>query len=160
MVTPAAPPTVEAAPQPLIARAFAGPVKRARMTDMAAGLSIAAPAPWTSRAAISSRVGCREPAQQRAGDKHAGAEEEHPAPPEDVRGATGDQQQPAEGEEVGVQDPGGSDGRQAEVGRDGRQRDVQDAGVEHHHELRGDQGENERESRGVTHVQSPPLPGA
>ena len=52
-MTPAAPPTVEAAPQPLIARTRAGPVKLARMTDIAAGLSIAAPAPWTSRAPIS-----------------------------------------------------------------------------------------------------------
>ena len=52
-MTPAAPPTVEAAPQPLIARTRGGPVKVARITDMAAGLSIAAPTPWIRRAAIS-----------------------------------------------------------------------------------------------------------
>ena len=52
-VTPAAPPTVEAAPQPLIARTRSGPVKVARITDMAAGLSMAAPAPWSSRAQMS-----------------------------------------------------------------------------------------------------------
>ena len=34
-------------------RVRAGPVKRARIVDIAAGLSIAAPAPWISRATMS-----------------------------------------------------------------------------------------------------------
>ena len=91
-VTPAAPPTVDAAPQPLIARARPGPVKRARMTDMAAGLSIAAPDALHQPCGDQHGIGCREPAEERAGDQHAGAEEEHPPPPEDVRGTTRDQQ--------------------------------------------------------------------
>ena len=148
-VTPAAPPTVEAAPQPLIARTRAGPVKRGEDDRHGGRAQHRRTRSLDQPGRDQQRVGRREPAEQRAGDEHAGAEEEHPAPPEDVRGAARDQQQSPEGEEVGVQDPGGSDGGEAEVGRDGRQRDVQDAGVEHHHELRSDQGEDERQSRGL-----------
>ena len=51
--TPVAPPTAEAAPQALIALARAGPGKVSRSSDMAAGLSEAAPAPWMMRPATS-----------------------------------------------------------------------------------------------------------
>ena len=93
------------------------------------------------------RVGRRKTAENRAEDEHTGAEEEHPASPEDVRGASRDEQQTAERQEVGVQHPGGSDRREPEVGRDGGERHVQDAGVEHHRELSRDQGEHERRCR-------------
>ena len=111
---------------------------------MAAGLRIAAPAPCTSRALISTVSVVAKPAKQRARHENHCAEKEHPTPPEDVRCATGDQQQTTEGEEVRVQDPGGADGGEVEVRGDRRERDVQDARVEHHHELRRHQGEKER----------------
>jgi len=47
-----------------------------------------------------------------------------------------EQQQAAEGEGVGVDDPGQAGVAEAEVGLDVRQRDVDDGAVEHDHQLR------------------------
>ena len=52
-MTPVAPPSAEAAPQMLMAARAFGPGKVSRSSDMAAGLSAAAPAPWMMRPATS-----------------------------------------------------------------------------------------------------------
>ena len=65
--------------------------------------------------------------------------DEHAASAEQVCGTPGQQQQAAEREDVGVDDPGDAGGAEPEVGLDGGQRHVDDRGVEHDDELGGDQ---------------------
>ena len=77
--------------------------------------------------------------EQGADGEQGRAADEHAAPAEQVRGPAGQQQQAAEGQDVGVDDPGEGGGAEAEVGLDGRQRDVDDGGVEHDDELGGHQ---------------------
>jgi hypothetical protein len=66
--------------------------------------------------------------QQDAGD-------EHPAAAQDVAGAATEQQQPAEGQGVGVQHPGQVGGGEAEGLLDLGQGDIHDGHVQYHHEL-------------------------
>ena len=68
----------------------------------------------------------------REGDHTA---EEHPAVADQVAEPPGQQQEAAEGEQVGVHDPGERGLREAEVGADGGQGDVHDALVEHDHQV-------------------------
>ena len=70
--------------------------------------------------------------QGRPGDEHAASAEQ-------VCGASGQQQQAAEREDVGVDHPGDAGRAEPEVGLDGGQRHVDDRGVEHDDELGGDQ---------------------
>ena len=65
------------------------------------------------------------------------AGDEDPASAEDVTGAAAEQQQAAEGERVGVDDPLQAGAGEAERVLDVRERDVDDGRVEHHHELGG-----------------------
>ena len=61
---------------------------------------------------------------------------------EDVAEAPAEEQQPAEGERVGVEDPRQRGRAEAEVGVDAGERDVHDGGVEHDHQL-GDQDDRD-----------------
>ena len=107
---------------------------------MAAGLSAAAPAPWMMRPATQHLLRWSASGGQEGADGEQGrAGGEHAAAAEQVGGAAGQQEQAAEGQHVGVDDPGEGGGAEAEVGLDGRQGDVDDGGVEHDHELGGDQ---------------------
>ena len=56
-----------------------------------------------------------EPAEQRGEGEEGDAGHEDPAPAEDVAGAGAEQQQAAEGQGVGVLDPGEAGGREVEV---------------------------------------------
>jgi hypothetical protein len=82
------------------------------------------------------QLALREPAGQRGEREQREPAGEHLAPPEQIGGATAEQQEAGERERVGVDDPGQAGGREAEVGGDRRQRDVHDRHVEHDHELR------------------------
>ena len=81
----------------------------------------------------------RRAGQERAGREHGRAGEEHPAATDHVGRAPGEQQQGAEGQDVGVDHPGEPGGAQAEVVLDRRQGDVDDRGVQHDDELGRDQ---------------------
>jgi len=69
------------------------------------------------------------------GGEGGDAGEEHPAVPEQVAEPAAQQQEPAEGEQVGVDHPGQARLGEAEVLTDRRQRDVHDRRVEHDHQV-------------------------
>ena len=106
------------------------------MIDSAAGETSAPPRPWSARAPTSQRLRRREPVQQRGGREDRDAREEEPAAAEQVARAAAEQQEAAEHERVGVDDPLEVRGAEPEVGLDRRQRDVDHRRVEHDHELR------------------------
>ena len=89
-------------------------------------------------------------------EKTAMPDQEGPAPAEEVARAGAEEQQAAEGEDVGVEDPRELAAREAEARLDVGQRDVDDGGVEHDHELGGQ--DHEQEHRGVPE-QAPGRPG-
>ena len=69
------------------------------------GVRIAAPAPCSARAAISQASDCATPTSEGGGGEQRDAGDEHPAASEQVAGAGAEQQQAAEGEQVGVLHP-------------------------------------------------------
>ena len=103
--------------------------------DSAAGSTIAAPIPWTPAHRDQERVGGREPAGERGGGEHAEPDHEHAAAPEQVGGAPAEQQEAAEGEAVGGDDPLQVRLREVELAADRRQRDVDDREVDDRHEV-------------------------
>ena len=82
--------------------------------------------------------GLREAAEDRGQDETADPGEQNATPPEQVAGAGTEQQEPTEGERVGVDHPGQRRGAEVEGRLDVRQRDVHDRRVEHEHELGGE----------------------
>jgi hypothetical protein len=90
------------------------------------------------RRAVSEAAGERGEREQRDAD------DEHAAPAEQVTGAGAEQQQSAEGEGVRVHDPGQVLRGEPQGAFDVVQGDVDDGGVEHHHQLAcQDHGEDE-----------------
>jgi len=80
-----------------------------------------------------------EPAGQGGGGEQQQPGDEHLAAAEPVPGPAAEQQQPAEGQRVGVDHPFQAGAGKAERPLDVRQRDVDDGRVQHHHQLRGGQ---------------------
>ena len=135
--TPTAPPEPATAPQTPSALLRSAPSAKIVVTiDSAAGESSAAPRPCTARAAISWPLGLREAAGQRGEREQDEAGDEQPAAAEQVGHAAAQQQEAAEGERVGVDDPREVVLGELEVAADRRQRDVDDRRVEHDDELR------------------------
>ncbi len=97
----------------------------------------------------------RKPAQQGRQAEERDAGEEHPSPAEEIAASPAEQEQPPEGEDVGVDDPDQTGRGEAEGALHRRERDVHDGEIEHHHELgRGDHHERESEvlvRAGATH---------
>ncbi len=81
--------------------------------------------------------GVREPAGQRGAGEQGQAEQEHPAPVEQVGHPAPEQQQASAEQHVGADRPLVGRGGQVQVGADAGQRHVHDADVEHDHELGG-----------------------
>ena len=79
-----------------------------------------------------------EAAGERAQGEQGDAGHERPAPAEQVARSGTEQQQAAEGEHVGVQHPRQRRVREAEAALDMGQGHVHDGGVEHHHQLGGE----------------------
>ena len=79
-------------------------------------------------------LGLRQPAERARHGEHAEAGHEDALAAEEVAEAAGEQEQAAEGDQVGVDDPGEARLREAEVVLDRRQRDVDDGHVEHDHQ--------------------------
>jgi hypothetical protein len=93
-------------------------------------------------------LGGRQAAEQRREREQDEADGEDAAAAEQVGHATAEQQEAAEDERVGVDDPGQVLLGEIEVAADRRQRHVDDRGVEHDDELgRGEEGESEALSR-------------
>ncbi len=94
--------------------------------------------------------GLREPAEQGEEREDAQPELEHAEAAADVAEATAEQEEPAEGERVGVEHPGQRGRAEAEVGVDARERDVHHGDVQHQHELGHEHDRDPR--RGATGV--------
>jgi len=77
-----------------------------------------------------------EPAGQRGAGEEDQAGDEHAPAAEQVRHAPAQQQEPAEGERVGVDDPRQVVGREVQRVTDAREGDVDDRSVEDDDELR------------------------
>ena len=95
---------------------------------------IAPPTPWTKRARDEHLLALRQAAEQRGDREHAEAGQEDALAAEEVAEAPGEQEQAAEGDQVGVDDPGEARLREAEVVLDRGQRDVHDGDVEDDHQ--------------------------
>ena len=77
----------------------------------------------------------REPAGERREREERDPEQEQPAMAVEVAEPAAEQQEAAEGQQVGVDDPRERGLREAEVVPDRRQRDVHDRRVEHDHQV-------------------------
>ena len=88
-------------------------------------------------------AGDGQPAEQRADREEGDAGQEGAAAAEEVAAAGPEQQQAAEGEQVGVEDPGQLASGEAEALLDVGQGDVDDGRVEDHHQLGGQDDEQE-----------------
>ena len=109
------------------------------------GAANAPPMPCTTRAMSSQAWSVAKPPASEPSANSSDAEHEDPPPPEQVAGAPAEQQQPAEGERVGVDDPFQVGTGKVQRVLDVRQRHVDDGGIEHDHELRG-RDDREREA--------------
>ena len=96
---------------------------------------MAAPMPWTKRAAMRKPWLGAAPQRTEATVKTHEPGKEHALAAEQVAEAAGEQQEAAEGDEEGVDDPGQVALAEVQVALDRRQRHVHDRGVEHDHEL-------------------------
>jgi hypothetical protein len=96
-----------------------------------------------------------EPAGQGGGGKQQQPGDEHRAAAEQVPGPAAEQQQPAEGQRVGVDHPFQAGSGKAERPLDVRQRDVDDGRVQHHHQLRGGEDHQARPGLGPAAVTPP-----
>ena len=135
--TPAAPPEPATAPQTPSALLRSAPSRKVVVTiESAAGERSAAPRPCTARAAISAPSDSAKPPTSEASANRIRPPHEHPPAAEQVGEPPAEQQEAAEGEHVGVDDPGEVVLGEVEGGADRRQRDVDDRGVEDDDELR------------------------
>ena len=115
------PPAADAELYIAIARVRAAPsanvvVSRASVE----GAAIAAPTPCSARATSSQVDDWASPPSSEASGEEPEAGDEDAAAAEQVAGAGAEQEQPAEGQRVGVLDPGEAGGGEAEVGVDAR----------------------------------------
>jgi hypothetical protein len=97
-----------------------------------------------------------EPAEQRGQREQGEPAHENPPPPEDVPRPAAEQQEAAEGQQVGVDHPRERSPRKAQVVFDRRQRHVHDRAVENDHQLRR-ANEQQRQSLAPTIVLQVPL---
>jgi hypothetical protein len=84
-------------------------------------------------------VACGQPGAQRCSREDSQAEHEDPSPPEQIGGATPEQQEAAEGQPVGGHDPLQVRLGEVQVASDGRQSDVHDREIDDRHEVRNSQ---------------------
>ena len=145
------PPIVE--PQTAKAIARSRPTKTAFTVERVEGRIIAAPTPWSSRAAMSALPPPAKPASDAGDDEHDHADEEEPLPAVDVAHAADREQQRREHEGVDGVHPLGLRRVEVQVLDDDRKRDVDDGRVhddERHAE--GDGGERPPATRASTAV--------
>ena len=150
-IRPTAAPAMLMAAYTPMARLRGGPSGNVVVTrDSAVGATMAPPTPWIARAASSHPgVVAKPPNSEATENKMMPAMKT--AAGRGCPGPAAEQQQAAEGQRVGVDDPLQAGAREAERPLNVGQRDVDDRGVEHHHELRGgddDKGQAETSGPG------------
>ena len=135
-----------------MARVRSGPSgKPVVMRDSAAGATIAAPAPCTTRAAISSTGSWARPPARLASANATKPIDEHAPPAEQVSGPAAEDQEAAERDGVSRHDPLDCIGGHLEFPLDRGQRDVHDAEIEDDHE-RGDENQGQLQRLAVRRV--------
>ena len=145
---PIAPPAADTVVKRPMARTRWGPSEKMVVSSASEeGAASAAPTPWRARADRSIQPATANPPKSELSGEDGDAGQERAAPPEQVAGAGPQQQEAAEGEQVGVEDPGELAPGEAEALLDVREGDVDDGRVQDHHELGGQ--DDEQEHRGV-----------
>ena len=133
--TPIVPPPAATKPKTPIAFArSAGSVNSVTISDSATADTTAPPRPCTARAPTSS-LRRREPAAERRQREERDPDQEQTAVAEEVAQPAAEQEEAAEGEQVGVDHPGERRLREAEILPDRRQRDAHDRHVEDDHQV-------------------------
>ena len=144
---PTAPPPTAIAAQTPSAFVRSAPSRNVVVTiESAAGETSAAPSPWRPRARISIVSPVASAQSSEAPVKSDEPGEEHALASDQVAGAPAEQQEAAEQQRVRVDDPLEVRFGHLEIRLDRRQRDVHDRRVEHDHELR-ETDEDEDEPR-------------
>ena len=138
------PPAATKPKTPIALARSAVSVNRLIISESETAETTAPPRPCTARAATRSALRAREPAGDRRDREERDPDQEHPPVAEEVTEPSAEQEEAAEGEQVGVHDPGERGLGEAEVGPDRRQGDVHDRRVEHDHQRAGAEDE-ERE---------------
>ena len=137
-IRPTAPPATLIAAYTPIARFRGGPSGKVVAISASAAAAIDRGAGTLDGAGREQpRLGGGEPASQRSRREQQQPGDEHLAAAEQVPGPARQQQQPAEGQRVGVDHPFQAGAGKAERPLDVRQRHVDDGRVQHHHQLRG-----------------------
>ena len=118
--------------------------------ESAAGEMIAAPTPWTARDAIRTSALSARPQASEASVKRMRPTTKISRRPRRSASSPAEQQEAAEGDRVGRDDPLHGRLRDVQVDLDRRNRDVDDRDVEHGHEERGaDDREHEPLAAGI-----------
>ena len=104
--------------------------------ERAAGVMVAAPRPWSARATMSDVSSHANPQSREPTEKMTRPGHEHDAPADDVRQTAAEQQEAAEHERVGADDPLQVVLREPEIRLDRGKRDVDDRDVQDDEELR------------------------
>ena len=129
--TPAvAPPDSTKLKTPIALARSAVSVKMVMMSESATTETIAPPKPCTARADDQELLRAGQSTGGRGGGEEADADEEQPAAAVEVAEAPAEQQEAAEGEQVGVHHPGERRVGEAEIALDRRQGDIDDRRVE------------------------------
>ena len=142
---PIAPPAADTVVKRPMARTRLGPLPVKTVVSRASeeGAASAAPTPWRARAARSIQPETAKPPKSELNDEDGDARQERPAPAEEVSGPGPQEQEAAEGEQVGVEDPRELAAGEAEARLDVGEGDVDDGRVQDHHELGGQDDEQE-----------------
>ena len=143
-----------AATNPKTPIAFArstGSVKRLIISDNDTAETIAPPRPCTARAPTRSCLRGREPTGERGDGEQRDPDQEQPPVPVEIAEPPAEQEEAAEGEQVGVDDPSERGLGESEVGPDRWQRDVHDRRVEDDHQRASTQHEEREPSSAGVH---------
>ena len=138
-ISPSDPPPADTAVKMPSALLRAGPSSKVALMRLSVlGAAIAAPTPWTARVSSNMVDGRRHAAEQRRGGEDRESDDEHSASTEDVAGPSTEEQESAEGQAVGVDDPRETGRAEVQGVLDRYEGDVDDGGVEDDHQLTGD----------------------
>ena len=135
------PPAATKPKTPIAFARSAGSVNRLIISDSETAETMAPPRPWTARAPIRNSCEPASPQAIEASGEQGDADQEQAPVPVEITEPPTEQQEAAEGEQVGVDDPRKRRLGEPEVGPDRRQRDVHDRRVEHDHQGAGAEDE-------------------
>ncbi len=146
--SPMAPPAADTVVKRPMARTRWGPSEKTVVSRASEdGAARAAPTPWRARAARSIQPATANPPRSELIEKMAMPARKVRRRPRRSPDRAPEEEEAAEGEQVGIQDPGEPTPGEPEARLDVREGDVDDRGVQHHHELGGE--DHEEEHRGL-----------